>query len=115
MLLQQKPWVCLKQSPQGDWVRALWSEMVLGLSLREWGERENVPPSISNGNYDHLHIETVGPSEDRRGAIDLLNPRRLIYTTKREWERVPRVKSPSKLREPVDGTSMPVTPTPTVT
>ena len=32
---------------QGDWVRALWSEMVLGLSLREWRERKEVPPLIS--------------------------------------------------------------------
>ena len=23
---------------QGDWVRALWSEMVMGLSLRDWRE-----------------------------------------------------------------------------
>ena len=55
---------------QGDWVRALWSEVVLGLSLREWREQENVPHLISvtdsKGNYDHLHHETVGPSEDRR-------------------------------------------------
>ena len=60
---------------QGDWVRALWSEVVLGLSLREWREQENVPPLISvtdsKGNYDHLHNETIGPSEDRRSAIDL--------------------------------------------
>ena len=34
---------------------------------------------------------------------------------KRERERVPRVKSPSKLREPVDETSMSVTTTTTVT
>ena len=26
---------------------------------------------IPKGNYDHLHNETVGPSEDRRSAIDL--------------------------------------------
>ena len=32
---------------QGNWVRALWSEVVLGLSLREWREEENVPPLIS--------------------------------------------------------------------
>ena len=60
---------------QGDWVRALWSEVVLGLNLRELREQENVPRLISvtdsKGNYDHLHNETVGPSEDRRGAIDL--------------------------------------------
>ena len=34
---------------------------------------------------------------------------------KRERERVPRIKSPLKLREPVDETSTPVTPTPTAT
>ena len=60
---------------QGDWVRALWSEMVLGVSPHDWREREEVPPLIpvtdSNGNYDHLHNETIGPSEDRRSAIDL--------------------------------------------
>ena len=59
---------------QGDCVRALWSEVVLGLSLREWRERKDVPPLMSvtdsKGNYDHLHNETVGPSEDRWGAID---------------------------------------------
>ena len=30
---------------QGDWVRALWSEMVLGLCLREWRERKEVATS----------------------------------------------------------------------
>ena len=34
---------------------------------------------------------------------------------RRERERVPRVKSPLKLREPAEETSIPVTPTPTVT
>ena len=34
---------------------------------------------------------------------------------KRERERVPRVNSPLKLREPVDEMSIPVTPMPTVT
>ena len=56
-------------------MRALWSEVVLGLSLREWREQENVPPLISvtdsKGNNDHLHNKIVGTSEDRRGAIDL--------------------------------------------
>ena len=56
-------------------VRALWSEAVLGLSLRQWIEQENVPLLISvtesNGNYDHLDNETVGPCEDKRSAIDL--------------------------------------------
>ena len=48
---------------------------VLGLSLREWRERENVPPLISvtdsKGSYDHLHNQTIGPSEDRWSAIGL--------------------------------------------
>ena len=131
---------------QGDWVRALWSEMVLGLSLREWRE----------------HNETIGPSEDKKSAIDLANIRedrcscdrlmerrkwadaltklhgdggllravcRQTFTVlvveapeimaarrqeKREREKVQRVKSPLKLREPVDETSIAVTPTPTV-
>ena len=60
---------------QGDWMRALWSEVVLGLSLRESREQGKVPPLISvtdsKGNYDHLHNETIGPSEDRRSTIDL--------------------------------------------
>ena len=58
---------------QGDWVRAFWSEVALGLSLREWREQENVPPLISvtdsKGNYDRLHNEKVGPSEDKRSAF----------------------------------------------
>ena len=32
---------------QSDWESALWSEEVLGLSLCEWREQENVPPLIS--------------------------------------------------------------------
>ena len=40
---------------QGDWVRALSSEVVLGLNLREWREQDNVPPLIlvtdSKANY----------------------------------------------------------------
>ena len=49
--------------------------MVLGLSLREWREQENVPPltsvTDSKGKHDHFHNETTGPSEDRKSAIDL--------------------------------------------
>ena len=49
--------------------------MVLGLSLREWRDQENVPLLISvtdsKGNYDHLHNETVGPSEGRISDINL--------------------------------------------
>ena len=45
------------------------------MNLREWREQEYVPPLISvtdpQGNYDHSQNETVAPSEDRRGAIDL--------------------------------------------
>ena len=154
---------------QGDWVHALWSRVVLGLNLREWREQENVPHFISvtdsKGTCDHLHNETVGPSEDRRkrccssgnhpkrpvqtadvlavgcwegasgrrldqGDGDLLRAMcRQAFTVpaeapkilaarrqeKRERERVPRVKSPSKLREPVDETLMSVTTTTTVT
>ena len=129
-----------------------------------------MPPLISvtdsKGNHDHLHNETVGPSEDRRGAIDLAIIRedlrkpqmflrwvdekaqvvdaltklhgdgdllravcRQAFTVlveapefmaarrqeKRERERVPRDKSPLKLRDLEDGTSVPVTSTPTVT
>ena len=70
---------------QGDWVRALWSDMVLVLSLREWRERKDVPPPTSvtdsKGNYDHLHNETIGPSEDRRSAIDLAIIRKDIIQT----------------------------------
>ena len=66
---------------QGDW-----GEVVFGLSLREWREQENVPPLISvtdsKGNYDHLHNDTIGPSEDRRSAIDFGHyPRRPTQTT----------------------------------
>ena len=148
---------------QGDWICALWSEMVLGLSPHEWRERQEVPPLISitdsKGNYDHLHNETIVPIEERRSAIDLTIVRedlsrhrcscgqladaltklhcdgdllravcRQAFTVlveapeiiaarrqeRRERERVPRVKSPLKLREPVDETSIPVTPMPTV-
>ena len=60
---------------QDDWIRALWSEVVVGLSLREWREQVNVSPLISvtdsKGYCDHLHNETIGTSEDRKNAIDL--------------------------------------------
>ena len=57
---------------QGDWVRALWSKTVLGLSLREWRERKDVlPPLISVTELKRAITttytkETVGPSEDKR-------------------------------------------------
>ena len=48
---------------------------MLGLSLREWREQENVLPHISGtdskGFYDHPHNETIGPSEDKRSAFDV--------------------------------------------
>ena len=138
---------------QGDWVR----------SLREWRERTDVPPLISvtdsKGNYDHLHNETIGPSEDRRSAIDLaiiredFRPQMFLRWVdgkaqvadawmameiccelcavkhSRCWSRHQRLWLPDvkkgenvkgyresiRLREPVDETSIPVTPTPTVT
>ena len=36
-----------RRSLRVTWMRALCSEVVLGLSLREWREQENVPPLIS--------------------------------------------------------------------
>ena len=68
--------VCLSEAiAHGDWVRAIWSEIVLRLSLREWRARKGVPPLVSvtdsKGNYDHLHNATTGSSEDKRSAIDL--------------------------------------------
>ena len=143
---------------------------MLGWSLREGREQENVPLLISvadsKGNYDHLHDETVGPSEDRRSAIDLaiiredlFRPQMFLrwvdgkaqvadaltklhgdgdllravcrqaftvlveaheimaatHQEKQNRKKKPKVKSPLKLREPVDVTSIPVTPTPSVT
>ena len=134
---------------QGDWVRALWSEMVLGLSLRELRERKDVPPLISvtdsKGSYAHLHNETIGPSEDRRSAIDLAIIREDLFRPQMflRWvdgkasvadaltklhgdgdllRAVCRqaftvlVEAPEIMaaRRPVDETSIPVTPTPTV-
>ena len=150
----------------GDWVRALWSEMVLGLSPHEWRGREEVTPLISvtdsKGSYDYLRSGTISPSEDRRSAIDLTiirenlsRPRMFLrwidgkahmadaltrlhgncplirtvcqhaftelveapemMTALRQLGRVPRVKSPLKLREPVDDMMIPVTPVLTVT
>ena len=42
---------------QSNWVRASWSEVLLGLNLRKWREQENVLPLISatdsKAKYDH--------------------------------------------------------------
>ena len=60
---------------QGDWVCALWGDMVLGLSPHEWRGRKDVPPLISvtdsKGSYEYSCSGSVSPSEDRRSAIDL--------------------------------------------
>ena len=60
---------------QGGWVRALWSEMVLGLGPHEWRGLKEVTPLISvtdsKGSYNYLLSGSVSPSEDRRSAIDL--------------------------------------------
>ena len=60
---------------QGDWMRVSRSEVVLVLILRAWREQENVPLLMSvidsKGNHEHLHTETIGPSEDMRSAFDL--------------------------------------------
>ena len=155
---------------QGDWVRALWSEVVLGLeSVRMARTKRRAASHIGHGFEKQLRPLTQRnnrPSEDRKSAIDLAIVRddlsrpqmflrwvdgkaqvadaltklhgdgdllravcRQAFTVlveapeimaarrqeRRERERVPRVKSPLKLREPVDETSIPVTPTPTVT
>ena len=59
----------------GDWVRALWSEVVLGCSsLREWREHENVPlisVTDSKGNYDHLHAKQSAPVRTGKVLFDL--------------------------------------------
>ena len=119
---------------QSDWVRALWSEMVLGLSPHEWRGRKEVPPPVSvtdsKGNYDHLRNDAIGPSEDRRSAIDMAIIRedlsrpqmflRWIYgkaqvadalTTKfhGDGDLFRAVKSPLKLWEPVVEMSILVT------
>ena len=128
---------------QGDWVCALWSEMVLGLSLPEWRERKEVPPLISvpvrTGEVlliwklfgktcqttDVLGKAQVADALTKlHGGGDLLrtvcrqeDPEIMAARRqeRRERERVLRVKSPLKLREPVDETTIPVTPMPTVT
>ena len=120
----------------------------------------------SKGCCHHLHKETIGPSEDRRSAIDLVilredlrrrrmflrwvdgkaqvadaltklhgdgdllrAVRRQAFTVlveapenmaarrqeKKERGTVPRVKPPFSAAGPVIETSIPVTPTPTVT
>ena len=62
---------------QGGWLRALWDEMVLGLSPHEWRGRKEVTPLMSvtdsKGSYDYLRSGTTSSSEDRRSAIDLGN------------------------------------------
>ena len=59
---------------QGDWVRALWSEMVLGLSPHEWRGRKKCHLSYRSrtqkGNYDHLRNETIGPM--KTGEVPLI-------------------------------------------
>ena len=152
---------------QGGWVRALWSEMVQGLSPHEWrGRKEVTSVTDSKGSYDYLRSGTVSSTEDKRSAIDLAiirenlsRPRMFlrwidgkaqvadaltrfhgngdllravcqqaftelveapkIMTASRqenqEREGKPRVKSPLKLREPVDDMIIPVKPMPTMT
>ena len=62
---------------QGGWVRALWSEVVLGLSSHEWRGRNEVTPLISvTDSKKAVTItcaveQSVSPSDDRRSAIDL--------------------------------------------
>ena len=45
--------------------------VVASASAAEAMRRLHTLSRIRTGNYDHLHNETIGPSEDRRSAIDL--------------------------------------------
>ena len=78
----------------GDWVRALWSENGAGAESARWRSRKYVPLHISvtdsKGNYDHLHNETIGPSEDRRSAIreDLSRPQMFLRWVAGKAQRV---------------------------
>ena len=59
---------------QGDWVRALWSEVVLGFSLREWREQENVPPlvSVTDSKAITIIIITQQSAPVRTGGVLLI-------------------------------------------
>ena len=133
---------------QGHWVRALWSEVVLGLNQRAittiYTTRQSAPVRTegvlliwqSSEKTCPDHRCSCGGSMERRKwptpwlSFMVMEIRRTqpssIHSvgrgtrdygcqTSRERERVPRVKSPSKLRELVDEMSMPVTTTTTVT
>ena len=59
---------------QGDWVRALWGEVVLGLSLREWRKREDVPLLMSVTDWRAITISytTQQSAPVRTGQVPLI-------------------------------------------
>ena len=60
---------------QGGWVRALWSEMGLGLSPHGRRGRKEVIPLMSvtdsKDSYDYLRSGTISPSEDKKSVIGM--------------------------------------------
>ena len=68
--LQRKPWFLSEAIAQGDWyVHCAGAE-----STRMERTKRRAASQIGHGvegNYDHSHNEPIGPSEDRRSAIDL--------------------------------------------
>ena len=64
-----------KAQASGDWLRALWCESIGLCDAKGWeafsGKPRLTTITDSRGNYDHLHNETCGSTEDRRAAIDM--------------------------------------------
>ena len=69
-------------------------------------------PTKLHGNGDLLRAVCRQAFTELVEALEIMTARR---QERRERERVPNVKSPLKLREPVDDMSIPVRPVPTVT
>ena len=65
-----------------------------------------------HGNGDLLRAVCRQAFTELVEAPEIMTARR---QERRRRDRVPRVKSPLKLREPVDDMTIPVTPVPTVT
>ena len=130
MLLQQKPWACLKRSydhvhnetvgPGEDRRSAIDLSIIREdlsrpqMFLRWVDGKAQVADALTelHGVGDLLRAVCRQAFTVLVEAPEIMAARR---QEKRERERVPRVKSPLKLREPVDETSMPVTTTTTVT
>ena len=114
---------------QGNWVRALWSEMVLGLSALMAGTRKRTRKAVTTihttkqsapvriGGVLLIWSLSEKTYPDHRCSCDGSMERRCMPDVKKRKcvRRVRRVKSPLKLLELVDETLLPVTSTPTVT